>query len=69
MRASLVIAAVAAAVLGPMQLASAGVAAAETTAAVVSTGSAEIPPSCVGKIDPIEYYIRLLHGTQPRHCL
>ncbi|MEU7219475.1 hypothetical protein [Nocardia iowensis] len=60
---------VAAALFVPIQLASAGAAAAQTSTAVASTGSAEIPPSCVGKIDPIQFYIQSLFGTQPRHCL
>ncbi|WP_280447175.1 hypothetical protein [Nocardia cyriacigeorgica] len=59
--------AVTAAVLVPAQLASPSLAVAE--AQPVSTGSAEIPPSCVGKVDPIVFFLQSLAGTQPRHCL
>ncbi|GAA5050343.1 hypothetical protein [Nocardia callitridis] len=69
MRRTLVAGAVAAALLAPIQLASAGASGAATNTAVASTGSAQIPPSCVGKVDPIQFFIQSLFGTQPRYCL
>ncbi|PXX64995.1 hypothetical protein DFR70_10456 [Nocardia tenerifensis] len=68
MRKILAAAALAPTLLIPLQLTSAATATAAPPAAT-ATGSAEIPPSCVGKIDPIQFYIQSLFGTQPRHCL
>ncbi|MGV9677397.1 hypothetical protein ACWDSJ_19160 [Nocardia sp. NPDC003482] len=64
MRKTFVTAAVGVALLAPLSFVGAG-----TASAQLPTGSAEIPPSCVGKIDPLTFYIQSLFGTQPRACL
>ncbi|MBF6453108.1 hypothetical protein [Nocardia cyriacigeorgica] len=68
MRKTVAAVAVTAALLVPAQLAGSGIAAADPVRPV-STGSAEMPPSCVGKINPIVFFLQSLSGTQPRHCL